>query len=132
VADAAGHEAVRVEGLAQFVRAMKAAEVDVDDLKDANQAAGAIVLNAAQARAPRRTGALAGSGRANRAVRKAVIRFGSARVPYAGPIHWGWPRRHIRPQPFALDAAQASEPVWLGIYARELVKIAAEVERSTQ
>ena len=122
---------VRVEGLAQFIRAMKAAEVDLDDLKEASTRAGTIVLNAATARAPRRTGALAASGRASRTARRATVRFGSARVPYAGPIHWGWPRRHIKPQPFAIEAARASEPTWLAGYSRDIERIVAQVEGST-
>jgi hypothetical protein len=124
-------EAVRVEGLGPFIRAMREAQVDLDDLKDATQKAGTIVLAAAMSRAPRRTGALAASGRANRAARKAIVRFGSARVPYAGPIHWGWPRRHIAAQPFAIDAARASEPTWLAGFARDIERIAAHVEGST-
>jgi hypothetical protein len=126
-----GHEAVRVEGLAAFIRAMRQAEADLDDLKDATQRAGEIVLAAATSRAPRRTGALAGSGRASRAARRAIVRFGSARVPYAGPIHWGWPRRHIGAQPFALDAARATEPTWLAGFTRDIERLVTQVEGST-
>jgi hypothetical protein len=124
-------DAVRVEGLGPFIRAMREAQVDLDDLKDATQKAGSIVLAAATSRAPRRTGTLAGSGRASRAARRAIVRFGSARVPYAGPIHWGWPRRHIAAQPFALDAARATEPMWLAGFTRDLERIANQVEGST-
>jgi hypothetical protein len=125
-------EAVRVEGLGPFIRAMREAQADLDELKDATQKAGTIVLAAAAGRAPRRTGTLASSGRASRAARKAIVRFGSARVPYAGPIHWGWPRRHIAAQPFALDAARATEPMWLAGFTRDLERIATQVEGSTQ
>jgi hypothetical protein len=124
-------ETVRVEGLGPFIRAMREAQVDLDELKDATQKAGTIVLNAATGRAPRRTGALAGSGRASRVARRSVVRFGSAKVPYAGPIHWGWPRRRIAAQPFALDAARATEPIWLGAFSRDLERIVGQVERST-
>jgi hypothetical protein len=124
-------ETVRVEGLGPFIRAMREAQADMDDLKDATQKAGTIVLAAATGRAPRRTGKLAGSGRASRTARRAIVRFGSARVPYAGPIHWGWPRRHIAAQPFAIDAARATEPVWLAGFARDLERIATQVEGST-
>lgn len=128
---APGHDVVKVEGLSQFVRALKAAGVDVMELKDANQSAGNYVLSAATARAPRRKGVLAGSGRASRVARGAVVRFGSARVPYAGPIHWGWPARHIRSQPFAVEAAKAAEPVWIRFYARDLEQLVAKVEAAT-
>lgn len=125
---APAHEVVKVEGLSQFVRAMKAAGVDVMDLKDANQAAGNTVLPSATARAPRRSGALAGSGRANRAARGAVIRFGSARVPYAGPIHWGWPARHIAAQPWVATAAESTEPRWSQTYLDALGTIIDTIE----
>ena len=29
---------------------------------------------------------------------------------YAPVIHWGWPKRNIRPQPFVLDAALETRP----------------------
>ena len=122
---------VRVEGLGAFIRAMKQAEADLDEFKFATQRAGEIVVAAAQGLAPRRTGRLAASGRASKAARKATVRFGSARVPYAGPIHWGWPRRGIAAQPFAVDAARATEPTWLAAYARDLEAIATSVEGST-
>lgn len=124
-------DAARVEGLSAFIRAMREAQADLDELKDATQRAGAIVLAAATGRAPRRSGALAGSGRASRTARRAIVRFGSARVPYAGPIHWGWPRRHIAAQPFGIDAARATEPLWLAGFARDLERIATQVEGST-
>jgi hypothetical protein len=45
-------------------------------------------------------------------------------VPYAGPIHWGWPSRGIAAQPFVSDAAVRTETVWLPIYAAELQRLA--------
>ena len=120
-------EHVRVEGLGALVRELKRAGESIDDLKEANQAAGRIVLDAAEARVPRRTGRLAASGRVNRAAKKAEVRFGSARVPYAAPIHWGWAKRHIKPHPFVTDAAEATQPAWLAEYERELQKVLNKV-----
>lgn len=45
---------------------------------------------------------------------------GGAAVPYAGPIHWGWPSHNIEPQPFIAAAAQDTEPQWLGLYERDV------------
>jgi hypothetical protein len=89
---------------------------DLSDLKDAHQRAGTIVVAAASSRAPRRSGTLAGSGRASRAAARVTVLFGSARVPYAGPIHWGWSSRGIEPHPFVAEAAQETEPDWLGVF----------------
>lgn len=121
-------ETVQVEGLRQLVRTLKAAEVDLDDLKDANNAAGRIVLDAARPRTPTRTGALAASGRANRAAGKANVVFGTARVPYGPPIHWGWAARHIKAQPWVTTAAQATQGDWVAAYERDIQRVLDSVK----
>jgi hypothetical protein len=45
---------------------------------------------------PRLAGKPAGPARGNRAKNKAVVNVGGARVRYAGPIFYGWPRHGIR------------------------------------
>jgi hypothetical protein len=118
---------VRVEGTRELRRALKQAGDDLDDLKDANQAAGKIVLEEAEPRTPRRTGRLAATGRVNRAAGKANVSYGSAKVPYAGPIHWGWPARHIAAQPWVLEAAEASQPKWVQAYSDAVQKVLDKV-----
>lgn len=119
---------VRVEGLRRLQRELKAAGADLGDLKDANAKAGRVVADEAGRRAPRgATGRLAGSGRASRAAGRAQVVFGSAAVPYAGPIHWGWPERGIEAQPFAVDAAESTRGEWLDVYADELQRLADRV-----
>lgn len=46
--------------------------------------------------APRRSGKLAESIKASKSKSRATIKAGSRRVPYAGPINYGWPTRSIR------------------------------------
>lgn len=111
---------VTVDGLPQLRRQLRQLVGDTADLKAANAAVAQIVAAAATSRAPRRTGRLAGNVRGNRAVGRATVLAGGARVPYAGPVHWGWPAHRIEPQPFIVDAAQATEPVWLGAYERDV------------
>jgi uncharacterized protein YcsI (UPF0317 family) len=111
---------VRVEGLDRLVRTLRKAGDDLNDLKDAHAAAGRIVAADAQARAPRRSGKLAGSIRASRQARRAQVVAGRASIPYGGPIHWGWPSRGISANPFLSDAAQATEAQWLPLYRREI------------
>lgn len=118
---------VRVEGARELRRALKQAGEDLDDLKDANQAAGKIVLEEAEPRTPRRTGRLATTGRVNRAAGKANVSYGNAKVPYAGPIHWGWPARHIAAQPWVLEAAEASQPKWVQAYSDAVQKVLDKV-----
>lgn len=117
----------QVEGLAELRRELKRLGVGVQDLKAANQRAAEVVLGAA--RPPRKSGRLASSGRAGRGESKAVVTFGGATVPYARPIHWGWPARNIEPHPFALEAAEDTEPQWLDVYRQELDELVEQVAR---
>lgn len=115
---------LRVDGLGRLRRDLRRFAGDADDLKAANAAAAATVAGAASERAPRRSGRLAGSVRGNRAVGRATVLAGGAAVPYAGPVHWGWPAHGIDAQPFVVDAAQATEPTWLPAYATDLQRAA--------
>lgn len=114
-------QTVRVDGLRRLGRDLRRIGPEaIENLKRANAAAAALVASAASSRAPRRTGRLASSVRGNRAANRAVVSAGSAALPYAGPIHYGWPARSIEPQPFVIDAAQATEPAWLPLYAADV------------
>jgi hypothetical protein len=119
---------VRVVGAAQLRRALKRAGADLADMKAANEAVARTVAHAAADRAPRRSGRLASSIRGNRAVSTAVVRAGSARVPYAGPIHWGWHRRNIKANPWISKAAQATEPVWVAEYKSAVDQIIHRIQ----
>jgi hypothetical protein len=113
---AARETGVRIEGLDRFVRTLKQAGDDLADMKAANERAGAIIADDASMRAPRRSGKLAGSIRPTKQAKRARVQAGRASLPYAGPIHWGWPARGIDPQPFLTDAAVATESRWLPQY----------------
>lgn len=119
---------VQVEGLRELTRTLKAAGESLEDIKDANAAAAQLVLSRARPAAPVESGALAASGKANRAAGRARITFGNARVKYAGPIHWGWPARNIRANTFAVDAALSTEDRWVELY-REAVQAIVDTVR---
>jgi len=89
--------AVHVEGLNDTVRAMERAGVEVDELKDTMGTIAAEAANVMQGFIPKRSGTLAASARGNRAKGRAIVTVGSARIPYAKPIQWGYPKRHIKP-----------------------------------
>lgn len=114
--------AVRVEGLPELRRALRKLQVDLSDLKAANAAVATYVAAAAAGRAPRRTGRLSSSIRGNKALSRATVRAGGAAVPYAGPIHWGWPARGIEGRPFIPEAAQATESSWLPLYESAIAR----------
>ena len=112
----------KVEGLGTLLRTLKKAGLDIEELKDANAAAAEMVAAAAMASAPRRTGLLGSSVRGSRKARGATVMAGRASVPYAGPIHWGWPARGIAANPFISDAATSTETRWVAIYQRDVQK----------
>lgn len=114
---------IRVEGAAELRRTLKRAGDDLSDLKDAHREAANIVTVASRVKAPKRTGQLAASVRGSGAATTATIRAGRSSVPYAGPIHWGWPARGIPANPFITEAARATEPVWTHGYEAAVEKI---------
>lgn len=143
--------AIRISGGRELRRALRTAEGDLDDLKTAHTRVAAIVAEAAQAAAPRVSGKLAASVRPNSGQRYARVSVGNNRstaagIPYAGPIHWGWPTGSkklpaklqsiggrewfITPNPFVTAAAQATEPVWSRIYMEALDEIVDKVART--
>lgn len=119
---------VQVIGAKELRRTLKRAGSNMDDLKDAHAAAGAIVVAAGRTTAPRRSGSLAGTVRSSRAAASAVIRAGGASVPYAGPIHWGWPARGIAAQPWLSEAATSTEPEWTAAYEKAVDQILATIQ----
>ena len=113
----------RVSGLRQLGRDLEAFGLTVDDLKGAFGAIAAKGAKTAAQLAPRRTGALAGSVRGNRAKSKAVIAAGFARrVEWAGPINYGWPAHNIRGSFFMQRADAKIEPVALSELDKEIDK----------
>lgn len=120
--------AVEVEGLRTLRRTLKAAGHSLQDLKDAHNEVAQLVVRAAAPNAPRRTGALAGTDRGSGTQSAAIVRAGRASVPYAGPIHWGWPARHITAQPWLYEAAVDSQDQWTGVYLRALQHIIDTIE----
>lgn len=118
---------IQVQGARELRKTMKAAGEDLGDLKDAHARAGAIAGTRARSDAPRVTGTLGASVRWSGAAGSATIRAGSASVPYAGPIHFGWRARGIAPQPFITEAAQATEPEWTAEYQEAVEKILARI-----
>lgn len=116
---------IRVDGARQLRANLRRAGDDLGDLRDAHAAAARIVVGGTIA--PSRTGTLAGSVRGSGTKTASIVRAGSKRVPYAGPIHWGWRRRNIEPQPFLTTAAAATEPRWVGLFVEAMNDALAKV-----
>jgi hypothetical protein len=122
---------LRVEGGRKLRGALKGADAALlDGLQALHARIGLTVAPVGAAGAPRRTGRLAGTVRSSGTKAGAFVRAGYASVPYAGPVHWGWPDRGIAAQPFLSEAAQATEPSWSAEYLRELQNILDEAAGS--
>lgn len=120
---------VEVTNAKQVRAALRRAGSDLEDLKRAHARAAAVVSPLASSSAPRRSGALAGTVRTSGTKTAAIIRAGYSSVPYAAPIHWGWPRRNIRPNRFIWDSALRTQSRWLGLYLAELKRIVANASK---
>lgn len=107
---------VKVEGARELAATAHHAADSLGDLSTANGRAGDYVAQLARGMAPVRSGRLAASIRADRSTTEATVTAGGATVPYAGPIHWGWPARNIAAQPFLVDALTAAESSVVNIY----------------
>jgi len=104
------------------------------DLKGAYRTAARAVEVAAKTEAPRRSGRLAGSIKAKGTTTGASIVAGGLKsVPYAGPIHYGWPSRPnrrrgwrggpIAANPFLTRAANDSVDVVRELLEQELQRV---------
>lgn len=99
---------IEISGLTETLRALSKAGADSEDMKDLMHSVGSIIVDGAKPHVPVRTGALSASLRAGRGKTKAVVRAGRALVPYAGVIHYGYPKRNIEPTMFLVKSMQAN------------------------
>lgn len=95
---------VEIQGLKETQRALRGLSKDTrDDMKEVHRRAGEIVVDGVQIFVPVRTGALLASIKSNPTQRQGRVRIGSLSVLYAGAVHFGWPARNIKPNPFIYD-----------------------------
>lgn len=121
--------AVRIEGLKEVRSAIRAISDEMDrngakaELRVMNLHAAEVVKQKADSLVPRRSGQLAKTVRAAGTQKSARVRAGYQRVPYAGPIHFGWPARGIRPQPFLYDALDSRRTQVVEVYERGIDRL---------
>jgi hypothetical protein len=116
----------KVEGLNKLVRDLQTLGIEIDDLKDSFSKIADKGARVAASFAPRKSGALAASVRGNRAKNKAVVAAGKAKVPYAGPINYGWQKRNIAPSHFMQKADEVLRPEALKLLEQEINRKIAE------
>lgn len=112
---------IQIAGLRETQKALKDLGDDCrNDLKPAHKEAAEVIVEGSKRYVPVRSGRLAGSIRALATRTSGKVRAGSAAVPYAGPIHFGWPARRIKPQPFIYDAMDERRQEVYDIYAARI------------
>lgn len=119
---------VKVVGGRRLRRSMKAAGVELSELKAVHSAVARMVAEKAAKRAPHRSGLLASTVRGNNAAARSTVMAGKASVPYAAPIHWGWPARNIKAQPWISETAQDTEAQWLRMFEAGIRKAIDDIE----
>jgi len=98
-----------------------------DELKHLHKEVASIVADEAEQRVPVQSGRLKGSIRPLGSQKQGRVAAGKKSVPYAGPIHFGWPRRNITPQPFLTDALDRRKnevlDTWLDLQEQLIDKV---------
>jgi len=116
--------AVEVEGARQLRKALAELGDDaVDELKAVNMKGVEVVLAEALTRVPVRSGRLYETVRGSATKTRGTIRAGFKRVPYAGPVHFGWPARHIEPNLFLYDAVDERRGEVIAVYKKNIGKL---------
>lgn len=127
----AGKPAVQVTGAKELRRALKRMGDDLNDLRAINLAAARDVADEAQHTVPRVSGALAGAITPKATKASGSVSAGGRRLPYAGVIHFGWPRHNIEPQPFLFDALDNRREAVADKYRERVDALVVRVGRET-
>lgn len=122
---------VQVRGAKELRAAMKAANADLKDWTAVHKRAAQPVLRTAQDIVPVLSGSLRDTLRIKASKASARVLAGGGPVPYAGPIHFGWPAHNIAAQPFLWDAADVSEDDVVNIYNEGVEGIVRMIDAMT-
>ena len=129
---------IKVLNLKQITKALQAVGVPNDAIKAAGKESADSVMGEARKLVPVRSGKLRDSIRlAANARGRVTIQAGNNRssksgVPYANPIHWGWFKRNIKPQPFFVKALGLTRGEVYEKYMSNMAKLIQEESRKTQ
>lgn len=104
---------------------------DLKDMQRTNKAAAQPVAARAKDLVPYLTGSLSASIRATATQTSGAVLAGKSSVPYAGPIHFGWPGHGISPQPFLYDALDQRRDEVVDIYERRVEELVRKLDRET-
>ena len=91
---------ISIQGVKEVTDSLNKMARDLESNIELNKELSTTLSQKASALAPKLTGALASSVVGNPSAEKAQIMAGSAAVPYAGVIEYGWPDKNIDAQPY--------------------------------
>jgi hypothetical protein len=122
---------VLVEGHKELRKAIRDARDKelAKGLRLAHKQTAALVVPPARSLAPVRSGALASTITPSSSLTGAVVRAGSSKGRtkyYAGPIHFGWPKRGISPHPFLFRAAFDRREQYAALFQELLSRLIAD------
>jgi hypothetical protein len=129
---------VKVKNLREINKALAAIGVPKEAVKDAGKQSGELVAAEARSLVPVRTGNLRNSIRVGATARgKITVLAGNNRtsksaVPYANPIHWGWFKKHIKPQPFFVRALGYTRSEIYDNYFKQMEKLIIQETAKTK
>lgn len=117
-----GQGKLEITGLRELQRDLKnLATESREQMKETHRKAGEIVAIKAQSLAPVLSGTLASTILSAPTQYQGRVRVGRGQsVPYAGPIHFGWPARRIHPQPFVYDALDERRSEVVELYVQRM------------
>lgn len=118
---------IQIEGLRRTVKDLQTLGADKSAIIDANYGAAETLIKEAKPLVPVRSGLLAATLKPAKTAGYAAARAGTAKVPYANPIHWGWSydakrgtRKNIKPSPFFIRALGYTRAEIIANYDRQM------------
>lgn len=128
-----------LQGDRELKRQLSVLDAKFDDLKIFHQDLAELVMARALTRVPVRSGRLRETIRASGTKTAGRVRAGFKRVPYAGPVHFGWATRPnasrgirggpITPNPFLYEALDERRAQVLAAYRKKVNEYANDVGR---
>lgn len=130
-----GYTGLKLDGGREMRKSLRKAGYDLKNLRETHREVATVVIGKAKVLVPRRPGSgrLAATIRVGATQEAAITRAGNNRkgksgVPYGNPIHWGWKKKNIKPNPFFFNAAKETQPKWLRLYEKAVNKAIEQVK----
>ena len=120
---------IQVEGLNAAIKQVRQYENVDKELRDAGEEAAKTLIRAALPLVPVQSGALRSTLRPSKIVRGAQAKAGNSKVRYGNPIHWGWAKRGIKPQPFFAEALGYTKDEIAANYKKTLERLINRINK---